>query len=115
MFSPAVPPGPYLVAVEYAGMAKFEATVTVTVEGSATVDVELQPAGTTTVVRVEDVTPLVVTDDSSLGHVLEQRRIEQLPINGRNVMNLLWTVPGVTFDDQRRPPDVRHARRHPST
>jgi hypothetical protein len=49
-------------------------------------------------VTVQDVTPIVTTDTASLGYTLEHARIEQLPINGRNVMNLMNTVPGVTFD-----------------
>ena len=48
---------------------------------------------------VQDVTPVVTTDTASMGHTLEHARIEQLPINGRNVMNLMATVPGVTFDN----------------
>src|SRR5438477_494791 len=33
--------------------------------------------------------------DPTLGHVLERQRIDQLPINGRNVKTLLVTVPGM--------------------
>ncbi|MGE5644245.1 MAG: carboxypeptidase-like regulatory domain-containing protein [Acidobacteriota bacterium] len=95
---PAVPAGPYKLTVEYSGMAKFEGTLTVRVQESATVDVTLQTAATTTTITVQDVTPLVVSDSQSLGHTLERARIEQLPINGRQVMNLLNTVPGLTFD-----------------
>jgi hypothetical protein len=90
--------GPYKLAVESAGMSKFNATVTVRTQESAAVDVTLVPSGTTTVVKVEDVTPLVKTDRPDLGHALEQARIAELPINGRNVSNLLDTVPGLTGD-----------------
>jgi len=95
---PSVIPGPYKIAVEFAGMNKFEATVEVQTQQSATVEITLQPAGTQTTVTVQDVTPVVTTDTASLGYTLERARIEQLPINGRNVMTLMNTVPGVTFD-----------------
>ena len=45
---------------------------------------------------VQDATPILTTDTATLSHTLERARIEQLPINGRNVMNLLATVPGIT-------------------
>ena len=95
---PSVIPGPYKLTAEVGGMSKFEATLQVQTQASATVDITLQPAGTKVTVEVQDVTPIVVSDTASLGYTLERTRIEQLPINGRNVMNLMNTVPGVTFD-----------------
>ncbi|MEK7404131.1 MAG: TonB-dependent receptor [Acidobacteriota bacterium] len=93
---PSVVPGAYKVAAESAGMKKFEATATVQTQQSATIDITLQPSGTQTLVTVEDVTPVLTSDTATLSHTLERTRIELLPINGRSVMNLLWTVPGIT-------------------
>ncbi len=95
---PAVPAGSYGIVVEFEGMGKWENTLMVRVQVSQTVDVVLRPATVQTQVEVQDVTPVVVTDTASLGATLERRRIEQLPINGRNVMNLLTTIPGIAFD-----------------
>ena len=95
---PSVIPGPYQVVVVSPGMNKFEGTLTVHVQESAVVDVTLFPAGTTTAIKVDDVTPIVTTDSPDLGHTLEGARIDELPINGRNVSNLLNTVPGLTGD-----------------
>lgn len=95
---PSVIPGPYKVEAESAGMRKFEATVTVQTQQSANISITLQPSGTQTVVTVQDVTPIVTTDGSTLGNTLERTRIEQLPINGRNVINLLNTIPGLAQD-----------------
>jgi hypothetical protein len=94
MFS-AVTPGQYELAVEAAGMQKFEGSLTVQVQQSAVVDIVLKVSQTTTEVTVQDVTPMVSTDNPTLGHVLERSRIEQLPINGRDVGTLLQTVAGV--------------------
>ena len=96
---PSVIPGPYKVVADFAGMNQFDATVVVDTQRSANVDITFQPAGTKVAVTVQDVTPIVTTDTASMGHTLELTRIEQLPINGRNVMNLMNTVPGVTFDN----------------
>ncbi|MFB3825904.1 MAG: carboxypeptidase regulatory-like domain-containing protein [Bryobacteraceae bacterium] len=95
---PAVPPGPYRMQVEFAAMAKSEHLLTVRVQESANVNVTLRPAATQTEVTVTDVTPIAVTDNATLGHTLERQRIEQLPINGRAITNLLQTVAGVQID-----------------
>jgi len=92
---PGVVPGPYLLAVEATGMAKFEGSVTADTAVSTVVDVMMKVGQTTTVLSVQDVTPIVQTDNAMLGGTLEHTRIEQLPINGRAVTSLLQTIPGM--------------------
>ena len=94
---PGVFPGPHRVSVEFPGMQKYEANLTVQVQQDATVDVVLQVGQTVTQLYVKDVTSLVITDNPTLGHSLERQRIEQLPINGRSFSALLATVPGIEF------------------
>lgn len=98
---PSVVPGPYRIVAESAGMNRYEATVTVSTQESTSVDVILQPAGTATTIRVDDVTPMMTADTPELGHTLERERIEELPINGRNISTLLNTVPGVMASGTR--------------
>jgi hypothetical protein len=93
---PGVVSGPYRLVVEAAGMQKFEGTLTVLLQQDLNVDAVLNVGQTTTEIVVKDITPLVNTENPSIGHVLERQRIEQLPINGRAITNLLYaTVPGV--------------------
>ena len=92
---PAVVPGAYRLTVEAPGMQKFEGTLKVETQVSSVVDVELKAGAEATVVNVLDVTPLMTVDSSTLGHTLERQRIEQLPLNGRQLTNLLATVPGL--------------------
>jgi hypothetical protein len=94
-FLPGVVPGPYDLTVEAAGMQKFEGTLTVLVQQSAVVDAVLRVGQAATEVSVQDVTPLVAADSPTMGHTLERQRIEQLPINGRFITELLGTVPGL--------------------
>src|SRR6266852_9175460 len=56
---PSILPGPYKLEADFAGMKKFEASITVQVQQSATIDITLQPAGTQTLVNVQDVTPML--------------------------------------------------------
>ena len=76
-------------------MQKYEATLTVQVQQSTTADAVMRVSSEAVTVSVKDITPVTVTDKMSLGHVLDRRGIEQLPINGRNITNLLVTVPGL--------------------
>ena len=80
---PGVIQGTYTVVAEFPGMQKFEGNLTVRLQQDAVVDAILQVGQTVTQVEVRDVTPLVRTDTPTLGHALERKRIEQLPINGR--------------------------------
>ena len=92
---PGVLPGPYRLVVEAAGMRKFEGALTVQVQQEAVVDAVLIVGDVKAEVSVQDVTPMLVVDNATLGHVLERQRIEDLPINGRYIQSLLETVPGM--------------------
>ena len=92
---PGLVPGPYRLVVEAPGMQRFEGNLTVQVQQSAVVDVTLKLGQTAAEVSVQEVTPLVTVDNATLGDTLEHTRIEQLPLNGRTVMSLLQTVPGM--------------------
>ncbi len=92
---PGVRPGTYRLVVEAPGMQRFEGALTVQVQQDALIDVVMKVGQTTTEVAVQDVTPLITVDNPSLGHVLERQRVEQLPLNGRVLTNLLQTVPGM--------------------
>jgi hypothetical protein len=92
---PGVTPGQYRLIVEARGFQKFEGSLTVQVQQDAEVDARLEVGQTTTQVEVQDVTPMVSVDSPTLGHVLERKRIEELPINGRGYQALLQTVPGI--------------------
>lgn len=88
-------PGPYRLEVEAPGMQRYQAGLTVQVQESLVIDPVLVPGQTTTTIEVRDATPMVVVDSPTLGTVLDRQRIEQLPINGRSVVNLVVTVPGI--------------------
>lgn len=92
---PGVIPGSYKLAVEQPGLQRFEGTIAVQVGQSVVVNPVLVPGQTTTTIEVRDITPIIVTDSPTLGHVLERERIEQLPINGRELTLLLATIPGM--------------------
>ena len=66
----------------------------VSVDGSTLVDASLEIGSPTETIEVSAAPPLVDTTSSSLGDVINQREISNLPLNGRIFSQLVQTVPG---------------------
>jgi hypothetical protein len=96
----ALPPGTYTVTVEAPGFGKAQATaVVVTVGGMVELPVVLAVAGAQEVVTVSSEVDLVETTRSSSTDTINQRRIDNLPINGRNYINFTLTDSQVAPDN----------------
>ena len=94
----AVQPGAYRVEVEAKGFKKAAvAGVQALVDTPVDVDVQLEAGLETETVTVTGTTEAPLnTSDATLGTAFENRRIEQLPLNARNVVGLLSLQTGVT-------------------
>ena len=83
-----LPPGTYSVVVEATGFTKVQNTgVAITVGGLVDLPVTLSVAGGKEVIEVSAQGELVETSRSSTTDTIGQRRIDNLPINGRNYIN----------------------------
>lgn len=93
---PNVPAGAYEVTAKGAGFKQTRQTgVTVEVAQRFRLDLALQLGDVAERVDVVAEIPRIQTEESSLGTVVEQKRIEDLPLNGRHVFNLVKVVAGV--------------------
>jgi len=93
---PFLPPGRYTVSAEAAGFKKVTLTnVEVQVDQKARVDFALEVGAVTETVNVEANVPLVSTDTSELGAVVNEHQIKELPLNGRDFVHLTRVIPGV--------------------
>ena len=93
---PSLRPGKYSVAVESAGFARITRTgVTLQVAQVARIDVTLQAGQVTEAVEVVGATSLLDTQTSSRGSVIDQKKIVELPLNGRDYNQLALLSPGV--------------------
>lgn len=94
----AVPPGTYTIEIEAAGFKKLAiANVEALVDTSTDRDAQLEIGAVSEVVSISSATEAPLnTTDATIGVAFETRRIEQLPLNARNVVGLLSLQPGVT-------------------
>ena len=93
---PSLRPGEYSVSAESAGFQKTVRTgVTLQVAQVARIDIELTAGQLTESVEVVGQSPLLDTLTSSRGSVVDQKRIVELPLNGRDYNQLALLSPGV--------------------
>lgn len=89
-------PGTYTVAVEKQGFKKNLRTgITLEVQATLRIDVAMEVGAVQQTVQVSAAPPLMQTENSSLGQVVGAQTVDDLPLNGRNVLNLVSLVPGV--------------------
>ncbi|HET6180311.1 MAG TPA: TonB-dependent receptor [Candidatus Sulfotelmatobacter sp.] len=94
-----LPPGTYSVRVAATGFTSIEETgVSITVGGLAELPVNLSVSGGKELVEVSAQGELVETSRSSTTNTIGQRRIDNLPINGRNYINFTLTDSQVVHD-----------------
>lgn len=92
-------PGNYVVRVEAKGFKTAVVPVTVQVGVTSAGNVALQVGSTETVVQVQASSIAVNTVQPTIQSVLTAQQIQQLPINGRNFLDLAQLQPGVQIQD----------------
>jgi len=95
-----LPPGSYTVTVEVPGFTKVQSSgVSITVGGLVELPITLSVAGGKEVVEVSSHAELIETSRSSTTNTIGERRIDNLPINGRNYINFTLTDSQVVRDN----------------
>jgi hypothetical protein len=95
---PALIPGMYEVKTEKAGFkAATRTNIELQVQQTARVDFALEVGQVSETVEVSSALPLLTTENATVGTVIEQRRITDLPLNGRNFFSLVALSPNVTY------------------
>ncbi len=90
--------GEYSVSVEAAGFkSSTRAGLPLQINDKLRVDFVMQVGQVSEKIEVTGAVAALKTDESSVGEVIEQRRVVELPINGRNVGNLAVLQAGVMF------------------
>ena len=87
-------PGNYEVSVVSGGFKHFQSKVTLAAGDRARVDTPLQIGSQNETVDVTTISPALQTDSSTLASTVTEKAVQDLPLNGRNFVNLAQLVPG---------------------
>src|SRR5438094_7306318 len=91
----ALPSGVYTVVAEANGFRRLERIATVEAGTTTTVNLTLEIGQVIEQVTVGDATPLINYESHQVGGVILRAQIENLPLNGRNFLDLAKLEPGV--------------------
>jgi len=91
-----LPVGEYEISVSASGFKKeVKSGIVLQVQQRARIDVVMQPGSVTESISVVAAAPLVSTEDGVFGDVIDNRRVVELPLNGRNFNTLALLTPNV--------------------
>src|SRR6266850_2427258 len=94
--------GIYAITASKAGFApETVASLEITVNRAIALNVTLRVEGQIQKVEIAGVAPLLEVDTSASGATIVPAQIEQMPINGRNYLDLLQLVPGIAINRQQ--------------
>jgi hypothetical protein len=86
--------GNYTIMAELGGFTTVSRTLQILIGQAVPVDLQMAPSTVQETVTVTGEAPLVDTTSSTVGANIDPRQMEQLPINGRNWMDLTLLAPG---------------------
>ncbi len=95
---PALPPGPYVVKAELQGFRTVTQEVQLQIEAVVRVNFTMEIGTLSETAEVTGVAPLITTENATVGTVIENRRIVELPLNGRNFLSLVALSPNVSAE-----------------
>lgn len=91
---PNLQPGTYQVAFTKSGFqASSRGSIDVQVASMMRIDVALAVGDVTETTEVTSEAPILQSEDASLGSAIEGRAVTEMPLNGRNIYNLVGLVP----------------------
>jgi hypothetical protein len=93
-FRLSVRTGSFRLTAELAGFATQNRSVELLVRQTAVVNLQMAPSGVQESVTVTGEAPLIDTVSSSLGSNIDPRQLQDLPLNGRNWIDLTMLAPG---------------------
>lgn len=92
---PSLPPADYTVTAEAAGFSTLTNKVTLLADQSQTVNIALHVGAVTQQVEVSTAPPQVDTSTGTISQVVDEKQVNELPLNGRNAAALTTLTPGV--------------------
>src|SRR5262249_50006285 len=91
----SVPLGPYTLVVESSGFKRWEGKLELQVGQHAVIDPVMEAGAMNETVNVTGAAPLLQTESIDVSNAKDYQRIQQLPLNGRNISSLFDLTPGI--------------------
>jgi hypothetical protein len=93
---PQLAPGEYSLTAEHTGFNRFvQSGIVLETNQQARFDIALRVGAVTEQVQVSASAPLVTSESAALGNVVDQKKIVELPLNGRDYLQLAFLQPNV--------------------
>ena len=101
--------GAYAVQVEVTGFKKvLREGIQLQVQDRLRLDFQLEVGDVTQTVEVRAESPLLQSESTSLGQVIDKRSVADLPLNGRNFTQLIVLAPGAHLLPYHHPAELAH-------
>src|SRR5207302_5850035 len=98
---PALPPGTYSVQVQMTGFeTQLAKAVVLEVSKNSVQNFGLKVASTSEVVTVEATAPVIEATTMTVGQTIDQRTVQDIPLNGRHFVDLALLIPGTVTPPQ---------------
>ena len=108
---PSLPIGPYKMEVSKQGFSTYvQSGLVLQVNSNPDVEVVLQVGAVSVQVQVEAAAAMVETHSTGVGQVVDQQRVVDLPLNGRNATDLIYLTGA---SDVAPPADLVSAKNYP--
>ena len=98
---PQIPPGKYTITVTKAGFGKQTKAAELLVSQPATINFALSVQSINETIEVSDIAQTINTTDATIGNAVSNSTIQALPMEGRNVPDLLSLQPGMVYLNSR--------------
>jgi hypothetical protein len=108
-----VPIGRYTIKMELAGFGPFGASMQLSAGDRQRINAQLAVGALTETIEVTAQPPIIQTDSATVGALIPETAVQDLPLNGRNVIGLVRMVPGAneglpnSLSSGNRPDDRR--------
>jgi len=94
-----LPPGDYTVTADKAGFQKSAKKIHLDIGEAGSLDFSLSPGQVIAQVEVQDVGELAEPTRTTVSSVIDEQKIQNLPVNGRQFIDFALLAPGVTIGD----------------
>ena len=92
---PSLPVGSYRLIIEKSGFSRYvQQGITLTVNQAATQSVSLRVGALSQEITVREDASMVTTETATVGHLVNEKQVLDLPLNGRESQSLIFLAPG---------------------